>query len=139
LAFTANAAFVLLSTLGILMFGNRILLLWGGDAISRSGAPLLPIVVWSSALLSLNVTGSYAMLALGRVQAVTWLNLAAGGTMLLLIAWLLPRYGMIGFAEARLIHGSITLLIYIPLALYLRPGSLVRLTVSTRVPTGEEA
>ncbi len=138
-AFTANVTLVLLSTLGLLLFGNRILLLWGGDAIARSGAPLLPIVVWSSALLSLNVTGSYAMLALGRVQAVTWLNLAAGGMMLLLIAWLLPRYGMIGFAEARLIYGMITLLIYIPLALHLRPGSLVRLSVSTSVPTGEEA
>jgi O-antigen/teichoic acid export membrane protein len=139
LVLTANVAFVLLSTLGLLLFGNRILLLWGGDAIARSGAPLLPIVVWSSALLSLNVTGSYAMLALGRVQAVTFINLAAGGTMLLLIAWLLPRYGMIGFAEARLIYGMITLLIYIPLALHLRPGSPARLGVSTGVPAGEEA
>src|SRR5664279_4130184 len=56
LALTANVAFVLLSTLGLLLFGNRILLLWGGSSIARSGAPLLPIVVWSSALLSLNVT-----------------------------------------------------------------------------------
>ena len=61
LALVANVVFVLSSTLGLLLIGNRILLAWGGEAIASSGTSLLPIVAWSSALLGLNVTGSYAM------------------------------------------------------------------------------
>ena len=78
--------------------------------------PIFPIIVWSSALLALNVTGTYALFAFGRIRIVTWLNLAAGATMLLLMVWLLPRFGAYGMAMARLCYGAITLLIYLPLA-----------------------
>jgi O-antigen/teichoic acid export membrane protein len=122
-AFAANLGLVLLGTSALLLFGVRVLHAWGGEAIARSGAPLLPLVAWSSALLGLNVTGTYSMLALGRVQTVTWLNLFAGVTMLLLFWYLLPRYGMSGIADARLVYGFITLLIYVPAVVALRADS----------------
>jgi O-antigen/teichoic acid export membrane protein len=140
-AFGVNLSLVLVGTTALLLFGGRILQAWGGEAIARSGAPLLPLVAWGSALLGLNVTGTYAMLALGRVQTVTWLNLVAGATMLLLFWYQLPRYGMSGIADSRLVYGFITLLIYVPLVLLLRPQphTAERSNVSTSVPAGEQA
>ena len=139
LALVANVVFVLSSTLGLLLIGNRILLAWGGEAIASSGTSLLPIVAWSSALLGLNVTGSYAMMALGRVQTLTWINVAAGAAMLLLVSVLLPRRGMSGIAEARLFHGFITLLIYAPLVVALRKGAVSHRQTSIGLPASEEA
>ena len=123
LALTANVLLVAAGVGVVLLFGNRVLYAWGGAAIAQSARPVLPIIVLSSGLLGLNVTGSYALFALGRVRTVTWFNLSGGAAMLLLIAWLLPRYGVWGIAMARLGYGPIALLLYIPLALLLRPGS----------------
>jgi O-antigen/teichoic acid export membrane protein len=85
------------------------------------------MIAWGSALLGLNVTGYYAMLALGRVKAVTWLNLAGGAIMMLLMAWLLPHHGIGGVAIARLFYAPITLLLYVPLVVNLRAGPDARL------------
>ena len=102
LAFMANLLLVAAGAALLLIFGNRILHLWGGDAITRGSAGVFTPIIWSSALLGLNVTGTYAMLALGRVRTVTWLNICGGAAMVLLILWLLPRYGAHGVAMARL-------------------------------------
>lgn len=139
LAFIVNLLLVALGTAVLLLFGIRILRAWGGDAIAQSATHVLPLIVWSSALLGLNVTGTYAMLALGRVQAVTWLNLASGATMLLLIMWLLPHYGVYGIAIARLCYSPITLLLYIPLILLLHSGPDARLRMAATAPICEEA
>jgi O-antigen/teichoic acid export membrane protein len=139
IAFLANVALVALGTAALLVFGNRVLRLWGGDAIAHSSAHILAPIVWSMALLGLNVTGTYAMLALGRVRAVTWLNLGGGVVMLLLIMWLLPHYGGYGVAIARLCYGPITLLLYIPLAKLLRSGSDARLRAAETGSIGDAA
>jgi exopolysaccharide biosynthesis WecB/TagA/CpsF family protein len=107
----------------VLLFGNRILYSWAGASVAESAKPILPLVAWSSALMGLSVTGSYTMLALGRVRTVTWLNLSGGAVMIILIMRLLPHYGLWGVAAARLSYGPITLLLYIPLALLLRPAA----------------
>jgi O-antigen/teichoic acid export membrane protein len=75
----------------------------------------MPVIVWSSALLGLNVTATYALLALGRVRIVTGLNLASGAIMLLLMFYLTPRLGIAGIAFAKLSYALISLLLYIPL------------------------
>jgi O-antigen/teichoic acid export membrane protein len=75
----------------------------------------MPVIVWSSALLGLNVTATYALLAMGRVRIVTGFNLAGGAIMLLLMFYLTPRFGIEGIAYARLSYAIITLLLYIPL------------------------
>lgn len=138
LAFVANLSLVALGAATLLLFGNRILHAWGGDAIAQSATRVLPLVVWSSALLGLNVTGTYAMLALGRVRVITWINLGSGGIMLLLIMWLLPRYGVYGVAIARLCYSPITLLLYIPLLSLLYFGSGTGMRIATTVSTCEE-
>jgi O-antigen/teichoic acid export membrane protein len=118
-ALACNLLFVAAATAGLMLFGQRILLIWAGADIARSSVAIFPVIVWSSALLALNVTGTYSLLAFGRFRMVTWLNLAAGATMLLLMGWLLPRFGAYGLALGRLSYGSITLLLYLPLAFQL--------------------
>lgn len=137
LAFAANLALVLAGTSVLLFWGEAILQAWVGTSIAAASATILPVVVLSSAALGLSVTGSYAMLALRRVQAVTWLNVAGGAAMLFVIAWLLPRYGISAIAMGRLFYGLVTLLIYFPLAMLLRSGAAM--PISARIPAGEEA
>ena len=127
LAFSANLLLVSAGLVILLLFGNRVLYAWGGAAIAQSAKPVLPVIAWGSALLGLNVTGYYAMLALGRVKTVTWLNLTGGAIMMLLMVWLLPHSGVRGIAIARLFYGPVTLLLYLPLAMRLRANSDARL------------
>jgi O-antigen/teichoic acid export membrane protein len=138
-AFGCNLLLVAIATATLMLFGLPILRTWAGANIARSSAAVFPVIVWSSALLGLNVTGTYALLAFGRVQVVTWLNLIAGATMLLLMVYLLPRLGTYGLALARLCYGAITLLLYFPLARQLRKTDGAYVPLPAGKPVYEEA
>lgn len=139
IAFACNLLFVTVAAATLMLFGERILRSWAGADIARSSVAIFPIIIWSSALLGLNVTATYALLAFGRVRTITWLNLAAGATMLLLMFWLVPRLGTYGLALARLCYGSITLLLYLPLVLGLRRARATYAPMSAGKPVCEEA
>lgn len=111
----ANLLLVASGTAFLLTFGAALLRVLGGKAVSLAGTPILPLIIVSTALPALSVTGSYALLALGRARAVTLFNLAGGALMVLLIPLLLPRFGMYGMAMARMAYGPVTLLVYVPL------------------------
>ncbi len=117
-AVVVNWIAVAAGTSVLLFFGSGILRAWGGAEIVRLGKPVLPIVLCSTAISALSITGCYGMLAMGRVQLVTWLNLAAAGLMIAAMCWLLPTHGIRGMALARLAYGPITLGVYGPLFLY---------------------
>ncbi|MFL6427358.1 MAG: polysaccharide biosynthesis C-terminal domain-containing protein, partial [Acidobacteriaceae bacterium] len=138
-AFTCNLLTVALTTATLMFFGQRILRSWAGPEIAQSSASIFPIIVWSSALLGLNVTGTYALLAFGRVRTLTWINLSAGAAMLLLMFWMLPRLGTYGLALARLCYGFITLLLYLPLARELRRSPSSSISFPAGKPACEEA
>jgi O-antigen/teichoic acid export membrane protein len=139
LAFAVNLVLVAAGTLVLVLLGDKILRMWVGGSIASESKTILPIVALSAAALGLNVTATYAMLALNCVRAVTWLNVAGGLTMLLLIAGFLSRYGISAIAASRLVYGLITLLTYIPLARLLRSGSKRLVEISTTIPAAEEA
>jgi O-antigen/teichoic acid export membrane protein len=139
IAFACNLLFVTVAAATLMLFGERILRSWAGADIARSSVAIFPIIIWSSALLGLNVTATYALLAFGRVRTITWLNLGAGATMLLLMFWLVPRLGTYGLALARLCYGSITLLLYLPLVLGLRRARATYAPMSAGKPVCEEA
>jgi O-antigen/teichoic acid export membrane protein len=122
-----------------MLFGQSILRSWAGAEIAQSSASIFPVIVWSSALLGLNVTGTYALLAFGRVRILTWINLTAGAAMLLFMVWMLPRLGTYGLALARLCYGSITLLLYLPLVRELRKVSAGPMSFPAGQPVCEEA
>jgi O-antigen/teichoic acid export membrane protein len=115
-AFAVNLLLVFVGTAGALLFGKTLLNAWVGAEVARSATTVLAPIVWSFALLGINVTAYYALLALGYVRTVTLLNFAGGTVMLLGMIWLLPRFGVHGIAIARLSYGAIALLMYYPLA-----------------------
>jgi O-antigen/teichoic acid export membrane protein len=122
LGFCANSLIVALGTTVLLLFGEAILRIWGGEGVARIGKPVLPLMVWGTALPALTVSGVYSMLALDRVRTVTLLSLIAGAMMLVSVPWLLAHYGVVGMAYARIIYGPISLVIYFPLFQFLRRG-----------------
>jgi O-antigen/teichoic acid export membrane protein len=138
IAFACNALFVGVTTAALLILGERILLVWVGATIAQAAAPILSLVTWSSALLGLNVTATYALLALGRVRTVTWFNMAGGAVMLLTMLLLTPRLGVLGIAIARLSYAVIPLLLYIPLLRLLRQHSSSTRTALLLEPVGDE-
>ena len=87
----------------------------------------------------LNVTATYALLALGRVRIVTGFNLAGGAFMLLLMLFLTPRLGIRGIAIAKLVYGSITLAMYYPLVRTLFVMSNVPRQATSVYPVCEDA
>jgi O-antigen/teichoic acid export membrane protein len=115
LAIKVNFLLVSVLSLPVVFFGNYILKIWIGSAFDRQPRFLFPIIVCSFALLGLNITAHYALLAVGQVRVVTYLNLFAGVTMLLLMSLLIPGHGLQGGAFARLAYGPITCLAYLQL------------------------
>jgi O-antigen/teichoic acid export membrane protein len=114
-AFAFNFLLVAIGAALLFAFGQRLLQTWAGAAIAQAAEPFFPIVIIGSALLGLSVTGTYALLALGKVRSVAWLSISAGVAMLLMMVWLLPLRGVQGLATARLFYGLFSLLLYIPL------------------------
>jgi O-antigen/teichoic acid export membrane protein len=138
IAFACNLAFVAVTTGLLLTLGGRILQAWAGPVIARDAAPVMAMIIWSSALLGLNVTATYTLLALGRVRIVTWFNLAGGAVMLLLMLYLTPRLGIRGIAIARLSYPLVPLFLYIPLLRHLSSRPALRATASPLQPVCEE-
>lgn len=136
-AFGANLLLVIATSLPLAFIGNSLLHAWlGKEAIASASRVLLPVII-GSALLGMSVTATYALFALGHVRAVTWINLAGGAVMLVLMAYLTPRMGAYGLAMARLGYGAITLLLYWPLVRSLRKVPEVSSAVAIK-PAWEE-
>jgi O-antigen/teichoic acid export membrane protein len=114
-AFKANFLLAFLLGSPVTLFSRPILSVWIGREFALQEWPILSILALGFALFGLNVTAHYALLAFGKVRIVTFINLAAGAAMLLLMLLLTPKFGMIGTACSRLICGPITCLLYYPL------------------------
>jgi O-antigen/teichoic acid export membrane protein len=121
--------FVLAFALGVpcMLFSRPILSVWMGREFARQAWPILSILSCSFVLFALNVTAHYTLLAAGKVRVVTFLNLAAGAVMLLLMLLLTPKFGAIGTASSRLVCGPITCLLYLPLYRLLHARSTMHL------------
>ncbi len=113
MAFSVNQVAVILISTPLILGGKYILSLWLGATFAQQFSPTLSIVTISFALLGMNVTGYYTLLASGKVRQATYINLMAGGAMLLAMSALIPRFGIAGAAAGRLIYGPITWLMYI--------------------------
>jgi O-antigen/teichoic acid export membrane protein len=120
--FLCNLTLVALGAGMLLLFGQRLIQAWAGAAVAHSAARILPFIVLGSSLMGLSVTGTYAMLALGLFRTVALLSLSARGAMLLLMAYLLHRFGLQGLAVSRVFYGFFSLLLYVPLMRRLEIG-----------------
>ena len=135
----ANLLVVLAGAGTLIIFSDRILHLLTTDAIARACAPLLPSVLASSALLALGVSGTYAMLALGRVRPVMLINVAGAVALLVAIALFLRGFGVMAIVGARLAFALISLLVYVPLLHELRIGAFRLERLATHEAAAEEA
>ena len=124
IAFLANVLMVLSGTGLLLAFSERILHALAIDPIARASAPLFLPVLAGSALLACSVTGSYAMLALGRVRQVALLNAAGALALLLVISCYLSGFGVTALIAGRVAFALIALLVYVPLVCELRSSGL---------------
>jgi len=112
-ALKVNGILVFVLSLPFIVLGSRFLTWWVGPAFGQRPLLMFPTIVCSFALLGMNVTAHYALLAVGHVRVVTYLNLLAGIAMLLTMAMLIPTHGLQGAALARLVYGPITCLAYV--------------------------
>ncbi len=138
-AFLMNALIVCTLSGLLLVFSDRLLRLLASETIARSCTALLPSVLAGSALLALSVSGSYAMLALGRVRPVTLINLAGTVALVLVIAFFLRTFGVKAIVWARFSFALISLLVYVPLLRELRTGAFRLEGLAPQEPAVEEA
>jgi len=130
-ALTANIMIVAALMTPFVFASHLILRLWMGTLFADGASNTLFITAWSFALLGLNVTGFFTLMALGRVKLLAVFNVVGAVVMLLAIFFLAPRFGIAGAAAARLTYGPILCLIYIPLKRVLRtPHSTARDSIS---------
>ena len=122
-AFKTNLVLAAILATPMILLSRSILSLWMGQDFARQAWLILSILAGSFALLAVNVTAHYTLLAIGLVRRVTYLNLAAGAAMLLLMLVLTPKFGIVGTACARLIYGPITWAMYYPLYIRMRGTS----------------
>jgi O-antigen/teichoic acid export membrane protein len=107
---------VVVLSLTMFIFSKTIVKVWLGPIFDYHASSILPIITCSYALLGVNITAHYTLLALGGVRTVTFLNLVAGGAMLLAMTALASKHGLQGAATARLVYGPITCLMYLRLS-----------------------
>lgn len=140
LALKINVGVVAALSLPVLIFGKHFIAIWIGAFFSQKPPLVFPLIVCSFALLGLNVTAHYALLAAGQVRVVTYLNLAAGIVMLIVAMKLIPAYGLQGAALARIVYGPITCLAYFQLyRIIWRPGPHAILPQPTIFPASTTA
>jgi O-antigen/teichoic acid export membrane protein len=137
LATVLNGAFVATALVLMLVFGARLLRLWGGASIASVGGPLLPTIAWTAALPAFAVTGTYALFAIGRPRSVAALHVVGGLVMITALPLLSPRLGLAGIAYSRLAYGLAAMAVYIPLYLNLRRKANT-MTRQTPAPICEE-
>jgi O-antigen/teichoic acid export membrane protein len=114
-AFKSNATVAVLLSAPVVLLSRPILSLWMGHDFAQKAWQMFSILAAGSALLAMNVTAHYGLLAAGRMRLVMSVNLAAGAAMLTLMALLTPHFGTVGTACGWLLPGPITCLLYIPL------------------------
>jgi O-antigen/teichoic acid export membrane protein len=114
-AFAANAVVVAILAVPLIFGAHLILHLWLGEDFAAHASTTLTITACAFALVGLNVTGFYVLMAMGRIKLLALTHLVGAVAMLAAITVLAPRFGIVGAASGRLIFGVITLLIYRPL------------------------
>jgi O-antigen/teichoic acid export membrane protein len=131
-ALAVNILIAAALSIPLVFLGHFILTHWMGSAFASVATPVLRILAVAYAVLAVNVTGHYTLLALGKVRFVTVLNVIGGLATLGIAMILVGRIGLIGAAIARLAYGPVTLLYYWAA----HTGILKHLTEKIEEPTG---
>lgn len=107
-------------SLGLLIFGEKILILWLGSEDAYASLNVLRYLTIAYWLLAINVIPHFILLAINRVRFVAISNILAGFVSLVIMYFLAQHYGIDGIGIARVIYGVITLVNFISLLEYFR-------------------
>ena len=119
-AFAANIALVAILAFPVIFGSRYILSYWLDPNFAAHASLTLSITACGFALLGLNVTGFYMLMAMGRIKLLVFVNTVGAAVVLVAITLLAPRFGIAGAAAGRLLFGPIVCIIYIPLRNALR-------------------
>jgi O-antigen/teichoic acid export membrane protein len=115
MAFALNALVVVCGAVGLLLVGKLLMIAWAGATVALQAAKILPLVVVGTSLMGLSVTGVYALCAFGDFRSAAVISLGSRGALLLLMAILVQRGGVMGLAACRVVYGITSLAVYLPL------------------------
>jgi O-antigen/teichoic acid export membrane protein len=113
LAMLMSLALSLALALPLIVFGKPILAFWMGKQVANDGHLVLALLAIAYVLLALNVVPHYALLAFGRVRLISGLNLGSGVLLTLLMASLVPTFGLTGAAMGRIAYSSLLAIPYL--------------------------
>ncbi len=97
----------------LIAFGRPLLRLWMGNQIANDGHVALALLAVAYALLAVNVVPHYALLAFGRVRFVAGLNFASGLFLVVVMAVLVPAFGLVGAAIGRITYSLVLVVPYL--------------------------
>jgi O-antigen/teichoic acid export membrane protein len=129
LALLTNVAVAGLLSLPFLLLARPLLRIWMGNQFAEQGHLVLPVLAISYAALAINVVPHNSLLALGRVRAVAALNIAGGLLLLVVMAILIPRFGLAGAATGRAIY---TILLAIGYLMVCRKAFTPKIVLASR-------
>lgn len=106
-ALLLNIGFASALAVALLAGGDWFLQLWLGVSAARYVSPLLPILTLSFWVLAINVVPHYYLMAAGRFRELAFINIIAGVISLLAMLALGSVAGLLAFASARVLYGSL--------------------------------
>jgi O-antigen/teichoic acid export membrane protein len=104
LASLISLALSLVLALPLIVFGKPLLTFWMGKQVAGEGRLALALLAVAYALMALNVVPHYTLLAFGRVRFIAGLNFGSGILLVLLMAVLVPAFGLVGAALGRIAY-----------------------------------
>lgn len=99
--------------LPLIVLSKPLLTLWMGKQVANDGHLVLSLLAVAYALMALNAVPHYALLAFGRVRLITGLNLSSGILLTLLMAALVPMFGLVGAALGRIAYSMLLAVPYL--------------------------
>jgi O-antigen/teichoic acid export membrane protein len=99
--------------LPLIVLSKPILTLWMGKQVADDGHLVLALLAVAYIVMALNVVPHYALLAFGRVRLISGLNLSAGILLTLLMAFLVPTFGLTGAALGRIAYSMLLAVPYL--------------------------
>jgi O-antigen/teichoic acid export membrane protein len=125
IAAAGNLVFVAAAAAFLQRYGAVVLAWLSKGTLTDATRSLLGPIAWSSALLGLSITPTYALYAFNRIRTVAAFNVAGAVACAVAMVVFGKIAGIPGVAWARLIYGAAAVALYLPLIQLLRNERVV--------------
>jgi O-antigen/teichoic acid export membrane protein len=133
IAAVGNLIFVVAAALFLQVYGSVVLSWLSRGTLTTVTRSMFGPIAWSSALLGLSVTPTYALYAFNQIRTVAACNVAGAIACALAMIWFGHVAGVSGVAWARLIYGVAAVSLYLPLIRILRKQNVDAVAVPSRL------